>query len=169
VVEEEFRKWLVGITQLTGEQKVELQRRMALLGMSETPKAQKGGREEIDDWLIRGILEEMKSRGRLTSAAFRSADRAKGYKAWTDNRASLYEDIEKRLPDLTRSERDVFCWMCCVSIINALEKRDLPVNVNTILTHMPKLFEYLNESLPEYMRTGMLRHVLTIKGRRGKN
>ncbi|MDE2426277.1 MAG: hypothetical protein KGO96_10275 [Elusimicrobia bacterium] len=117
---------------------------------------------EEEDWLLYGIMEELKRRGLHSGGDFRirHASSHAGFQSQSERvRALLLEAV----PGLSLSERRLLGMLAAESLATYISKwRPEPreVSRDNLLRYVGKVPEAIDSSFPDYLSAGMLASVL---------
>lgn len=135
---------------------------VALQSISGAP-ATKADLEVERDWLLQGILAELRGRGlgRTIPSGFRIKS-MKTFQGYPQRAERVRDWIEGALPTMTPGEKKKMGWLLAAALAAYLEPW-AGVSLQSMLINVAKAPEALEKSYPGYIQAGLLGFILGRK------
>lgn len=136
----------------------------ALLGMTVAPPADDAARDRaIADWLLDGIMSELKNRGLGASVPPLSRIvELRDYAPYAGAAAIVRKLIEEHVPRMKLAEKHAMGIYCARALGRKVEAF-APVSLLTLLRNISMVPEALEESYPGYLQSGNLVKLLNTR------
>jgi hypothetical protein len=115
---------------------------------------------EDEDWLLRGLLCELRRRGLDNRASFSVRKSSTSFVTQSERIRKLLIDA---VPDMTLTERRLLGEIIGEALANYLVSIRQEVSLTSMLRHVGKVPQAMDHSFPDYIATGMLRLVIQTR------
>lgn len=116
---------------------------------------------EDSDWLLRGILVELRARGEIINDRY-TIRSSQSYRNFETKSVDVREIIERLMPkNLTAVEYLAVGEFCGQELVRYLVKIGRPINKDEVLNNVHLTIRAINQSFPGYIECGLLGGVIT--------
>lgn len=156
----DFKDWVVQLTQLTTGQVMDVKRRLLVLFPATQTLESPTNLNINDDWLLNGILTTLRQRG--LGATTPPPARIKyltSFKAYSTNCQFVKALLEEQMPGLSKNELRALGILTARALSHYLESWT-EVTLDIMLINIRRAVDALEQAFPGYVTSGMLKHII---------
>lgn len=154
----EYKDIIAALPHLTSRQLLEVRKRVgALIAVT---KAEQGAKEVADDWLLEGILAELRRQGLGTVIPpLQQLKGLQAYKTYSAHSVQIRFWCEEQIPHLTQVEKQAY-GLLIGKLLAKYVARWAEVNLRVLLEQVKVVPEAIEAAFPGYAQAGLLKVVI---------